>query len=149
MWFPFVESNMGRGRSVGAFAAIAFNALTALACPTATAAEPQRVLLLHSFGPHFAPWSTISTRLRVELTERSPFPIDVYEASLQTERFSVSGKPGPLLEYVSALFDARGPNLMIAMGAPAARFALLNRSRMFPSAPLLITGTDERTFRDA
>jgi len=26
----------------------------------ATAAEPKRVLLLHSFGPHFAPWNVMS-----------------------------------------------------------------------------------------
>jgi signal transduction histidine kinase len=140
---------MACGRFVGVAAAIALSALTSLACPAAPAPEPRRVLLLHSFGPQFAPWSMISAGLREQLNERSPYPIDLYEASLQTERFSLSGKPGPLLEYVSAMFSDRDPNLIIAMGAPAARFALLNRSRMFPSAPLLVTGADERTLRDA
>jgi signal transduction histidine kinase len=140
---------MACDRSLGAVAALALTALVALACPVALAAEPHRVLLLHSFGPHFAPWNAISTRLRQELVERAPYPIDIYEASLQSERRAPSDKPGPLLEYVAALFADHDPNLVIAMGAPAARFALLNRPRMFPSAPLLITGADERTFRDA
>jgi len=34
------------------------------------------------------------------------------------------------------------------MGAPAARFFLQNRSRLFPATPLLITGADERTLNN-
>ena len=35
-------------------------------------AEPRRVLLLHSFGPHFEPWSAVAGRFREELTRRLP-----------------------------------------------------------------------------
>ena len=106
------------------------------------AAQPRRVLLLHSFGPHFPPWSTISTQLREELRKQSPHPIDLYEASLQGERFGEAQEAGPFIDYLRNLFAARHLDLVVAMGAPAARFFLRNRASLFPSTPLIITGTD-------
>ena len=44
----------------------------------AAAGEPRRVLLLHSYGPHFAPWSAVSGRFREELIKQSPNAIDLY-----------------------------------------------------------------------
>jgi hypothetical protein len=43
-----------------------------------------RVLLLHSIGPYFSPWSSISPRFREQLSKRNG--VDIYEASLQGER---------------------------------------------------------------
>ena len=54
----------------------------------AQAAEPRRVLLLHSFGQNFAPFSDFAGRFREQLVRQSPEPIDLYEASLETARFS-------------------------------------------------------------
>src|SRR5262245_20677084 len=51
--------------------------------PEPARAEPQRVLLLHSFGPDFSPWNTITPRFREDLRKLSLHPIDLYEASLQ------------------------------------------------------------------
>jgi hypothetical protein len=48
--------------------------------------EPKRVLLLHSFGRDFAPWSEYARTFREELVRQSPAPIDFYEASLATAR---------------------------------------------------------------
>src|SRR4051812_40946625 len=110
------------------------------------AAQPKRILLLHSFGPTFGPWNAISARLREEIRKQSPYPIDFYEASLQGERFAETPDQGPFLEYLRGLFADRDLDLIIAMGAPAARFMLRYRSDLFPSKPLLIGGADERTF---
>ena len=57
--------------------------LLAFAAGNATAAEPKRVLLLHSFGSNFpqATWCP-------NLAEKSPYPLDRYEVSLMMARFS-------------------------------------------------------------
>jgi signal transduction histidine kinase len=113
-------------------------------------AEPQRVLLVHSFGQDFSPWNTITPRFREELRKQSPYPIDLYEASLQAERFgeSPAAEEGPFIDYLNALFPARDLRLIVAMGAPATRFVMRNRPQLFPSSPLLIASSDLRTFSD-
>ena len=114
----------------------------------AAEAQPRRVLLLHSYGPRFQPWSTIASQFREDLLRQSPYGIDLYEASLQSERFEPSHEQKPFLDYLRALFVEQRPDLVVAMGAPAARLFLQHRALMFPSTPLLITGADERTFND-
>jgi signal transduction histidine kinase len=113
------------------------------------AAEPRRVLLLHSFGPHFSPWRVVSNRFREALLEQSRIAIDLYEASLQSGRFAETLDDRPFIEYLHALFADRSLDLVVAMGAPAARFFLKHRPEIFPSTPLLITGADERTLNGA
>jgi signal transduction histidine kinase len=112
------------------------------------AAQPKRILLLHTFGPTFGPWNAISGRLREELRKQSPYPVDLYEASLQGERFADSPDQGPFLDYLRGLFQTRELDLMVALGAPAARLMLRYRSNLFPSKPLLVAAADERTFAD-
>jgi hypothetical protein len=123
--------------------------LLSFAC-SADAAEPSRILLLHSFGPYFSPWNTITPRFREELRKQFPHPIDIYEASLQGERSGESPAPeeGPFINYLNALVPARDLRLIVAMGAPATRFVLRNRPELFPSTPLLIASSDVRTFSD-
>jgi signal transduction histidine kinase len=113
------------------------------------AAYPRRVLLLHSFGPYFAPWSFVSGHFREALIEQSPDVIDLFEASLESARFMQFDDYAPVLEYLRSLFAGRKLDLVVAMGAPAARFVQRYRPQLFPSTPLLITGTDQRTFNDA
>ena len=113
------------------------------------AAQPRRVLLLHSFGPHFAPWNAIVGRLREELVKQSPYPIDLYEASLQSERFGQPQEHGPFVHYLRTLFAPQGLDLVISLGAPAARFFQQNRSQIFPTTPLVIAAADVRTFSEA
>src|SRR5689334_12304306 len=110
----------------------------------AAAGEPRRVLLLHSYGPHFAPWSVVSGRFREELIKQSPHAIDLYEASLETARLAQPPDELPFVEYLRSLFSDRDLNLVVAMGAPAARFVQRYRAQVFASTPLLITGADQR-----
>jgi signal transduction histidine kinase len=110
----------------------------------AAAGEPQRVLLLHSYGPHFAPWSAVSGRFREELIKQSPNAIDLYEASLETARLAQAPDEIPFVDYLRSLFAGRDLNLVVAMGAPAARFVQRYRTEVFASTPLLITGADQR-----
>src|SRR5688572_519637 len=101
--------------------------LVLAAVPDEAGAQPKRVLLLHSFGPHFAPWKAVAGRFREEIASQSPYPIDLYEASLQSDRFSPSDVQGPFINYLTTLFTGRDLDLVVALGAPAARFFLRHR----------------------
>ncbi len=116
----------------------------------ADAADPDRVLLLHSFGPDFSPWNAITPPFREALRKLAPNRVDLYEASLQAERFgeSPAREEGPFIDYLNSLLPDHKPRLVIAMGAPVTRFALRNRARLFPSSPLLIAVSDVRTYED-
>ena len=45
---------------------------------TITASEPKRVLVLHSFGREFAPFSVFANQFRTELARQSPVPVDFF-----------------------------------------------------------------------
>jgi hypothetical protein len=64
--------------------------LTALifAAISPAAAEPKRVLLLHSFGPQFVPWVFMAAEFREQLFKQSSDKIDLYEASLEGTDFN-------------------------------------------------------------
>jgi signal transduction histidine kinase len=109
-------------------------------------ADPRRVLLLHSFGQDFHPWSAVAAHFRAELRRRSSNPIDLYEASLESARLSSPSDEGPIIDYLRVLFSRRNLELVVALGAPAARFVQRHRAQFFPSTPLLITAADEKTF---
>jgi signal transduction histidine kinase len=119
-----------------------------LAAQGTAVAEPRRVLLLHSFGAHFEPWSAVAERFRTELTRRLPL-VDLYESSLEMARLPQPTEEAPLVDYIRALFAGRDLDLVVAVGAPAARFFQKYRPQFFPSTPLLITTADQRTFSEA
>ena len=123
--------------------------LVILAGHEAAFAEPRRVLLLHSFGPLFEPWSAVAGRFREDLTRQSPNAIDLYEASLEMARLAQPTEEAPLVDYIRALFAGRDLDLVVAVGAPAARFFQKYRPQFFPSTPLLIVAADQRTFSQA
>jgi signal transduction histidine kinase len=108
------------------------------------AAEPKRVLLLHSFGHAYAPWSDIAASFQSDLVKNSPEPIDLFEVSLDTARVKTLESEGPFVEYVRALFSGREPDLIVPVGAPAAHFMQRHRSQLFPTAPMLIIGAEAR-----
>jgi signal transduction histidine kinase len=108
------------------------------------AAEPKRVLLLHSFGPQFVPWAFFAGQFREELFKQSPDKIDLYEASLEGSRFQPPDEQGPIVGYLVALFGTRKLDLIVTLGAPAAFFAQKYRAQFFPSTPLVIGGPEQR-----
>jgi len=129
-------------------ACVAAAFLILLAAHDTVSAEPRRVLLLHSFGPHFEPWSAVAGHFREEVTRRLPNAIDLYEASLEMARIPQSPDERPLVDYLQALFAGRKLDLVVALGAPAARFFQKYRPQFFSSTPLLITAADQRTFSE-
>ena len=110
----------------------------------AAAAEPKRVLLLHSFGQDVKPWSEYAKAIRAELNRQSPWPLDLYEHSPVTARFSDENPEAPFAAYLGALFAKRQPDLIVSIGAPAAGFVQRHRQKLFPTTPMLLTVVDQR-----
>ena len=65
-----------------------FATLTMATADAMATAEPKRVLLLHSFGPNFSPYSEYVAKLRRDLARESREPMDIYEVALATARFT-------------------------------------------------------------
>jgi hypothetical protein len=120
--------------------------VASVACSAAWAAEPKRVLMLHSFGRDFKPWDEYAKNIRTELEQRSPWPLDIYDFSLHTARFS-DGPDAPFVDYLGALFTKQPLDLIVSVGAPAAGFVQQHRKDLFPSTPMLMTVVDERRVR--
>ena len=48
------------------------------------------------------------------------------------------------VEYLGALYAEHSPDLIIAIGAPAANFVQQHRQRLFPKVPMVVTAVDQR-----
>ena len=134
--------HMGWGR--WAYVSAALLALTAV---SATAAEPKRVLLVHSFGPDFQGEDIFAGYLRTELAEKSPYPLERYEVSLEIARFGEGEQDAAFVDYLKALFAAHPPDLVVTMIGPAARFVQRHRQDLFSSTPVLFAALDARVIK--
>jgi signal transduction histidine kinase len=139
---------MDRGRSIVSLALI-ICLLGALGCGVASAAEPRRVLLLHSFGQDFRPWSEYAKTIRAELERQSPWPLDFVEYSLTTARFSDEDLETPFVAYLRSAFAKHPIDLIVSIGAPAANFVQRNRPQLFSNTPMLLTAVEQRRVRFA
>jgi signal transduction histidine kinase/ABC-type uncharacterized transport system substrate-binding protein len=132
-----------RGRRIGSVAAI-ICVVQSLVCPAALAVEPKQVLLLHSFGRDFKPWSEYARTIRMELNQQSPWPLDITEHSLVTARSPDEDPEVPFVDYLRALFAKRSPNIIVSIGAPAAAFVQRHRQQLFATTPMVFTAVDQR-----
>ncbi len=123
-------------------------ALLAFAAENATAAEPKRVLLLHSFGWNFQAEDAFGDYLRTDLAEKSPYPLDPYEVLLEIGRFSDGDRDEAFAGYLRALFATHPPDLIVTMVSPAARFIQRHRQDLFPSTPVIFAALDARAIKD-
>jgi signal transduction histidine kinase len=133
--------------------AIAYLALCAMSMSTSVA-EPaprisaagkvKRVMVLHSFGQDFKPWSEYGKVMRAELKRRSPGPIDIFDHSLVSARLGGEDAERAFVEYLGALFAKHPLDLVISIGAPAAAFVQRHRKQFFDNTPMVLTAVDER-----
>ncbi len=121
-----------------------FCLLALLACEIALAAEPKRVMLLHSFGREFRPWNVYANTIRTELRLQSPWPLDVIEHSLIAARFSDEDPDIAFAQYLRALYTKHPLDLIICLGAPAAGFVQRHRQELFPFTPILFASVEQR-----
>src|SRR6476620_6895305 len=122
--------------------------LLVVAPSSAVHAEPKRVLLLHSFGQDFAPYDSFSANFRTYLAQRSPDPVDIYDASLLSARFNENEDDAPFVAYLESLFSTHHLDLVVPIGGPAVLFSQRNRERLFANVPMLMSALDERHLKD-
>ena len=106
-------------------------------------------MILQSVGREFRPWSEYAEQIRAELDRQSPWPLDVREHALELARSGNLNPELPFLEYLEVLYADHWPDLIIAIGAPAAAFIQQHRDRLFPTAPVLFTAIDQRRLKSS
>ena len=112
------------------------------------AAEPKRVVLLHSFGRDFKPWSDYGRAIRTELDRQSPSPLNIDEHSLIFSRFSNAANPEhAFVDYLRAIYADKQPDLIVSIGASAAGFVQRHRDELFLRTPMVLAATDYRDVR--
>jgi signal transduction histidine kinase len=109
------------------------------------ATEHKTVLIIHSVGRAFRPWSEYAKDIRAELDRQSPWPLDVREQALETARPGDLHPPEPLfVAYLKGLYAGHPPDLIVSIGAPAASFIDRHRPQLFPTTPVLFTAIEQR-----
>ena len=121
--------------------------MLSIACSIANAADTKRIVLLHSFGRDFKPWSEYAKAIRSELERQSPWRLEIADHSLMTARFSGEDQEPPYVEYLRGLFAKQPPDLILSIGAPAAGFVQRHRQQVFGSIPMLFTAVEQRRVR--
>jgi two-component sensor histidine kinase len=118
--------------------------LVATAQLSAAQENHKHVLVLHSFGRNFGLYEEFSSGFERDLAQISPRPVEFFEVSLETARFAEGQNDAPFVGYLEALTSERQMDLVVSVGGPAARFAIRERERLFPSVPLLVAGVERR-----
>jgi signal transduction histidine kinase len=136
----FIRAIVGSSTKAG----IIFCLLALFACQVALAAEPKRVMVLHSFGRDVKPWSEYSKSIRSELERQSPWPLEIIDQSLVTTRYADENSEVAFVEYLRALFAKRPLDLIVSIGAPAASFVQRHRQQLFASTPMVFTAVERR-----
>ncbi|HWO37376.1 MAG TPA: ATP-binding protein [Candidatus Acidoferrum sp.] len=108
------------------------------------AAEPKTIVVLHSYGQNFKPWSEYSRALRQELERRSSWPLVIDDFSVSTARINDENVEREFAEYLSALFVHRSPDLVVAFGAPGGAFVQRHRKDLFDATPTILTAIEQR-----
>ncbi|MFO1423506.1 MAG: ATP-binding protein [Candidatus Competibacteraceae bacterium] len=118
--------------------------LLILAMSGASAAVPKRILILDSFGRDVAPFNASVSVFRTTLAREFGKPVDIYEMPLEAARFAVSEREGALVAFLKSSFEGYPLDLVVPVGAPAAKFAAQYRERLFPDSPILFVGVEPR-----
>ena len=108
------------------------------------AAEPKHIVLLHSFGREFLPWSDYSQAIRAELARQSPWPVNISDHSLMSARSDDEATERPFIDYLRAYYAKQPPHLIVSIGAPAGVFVQRYRKVLFPATPMLLTAVGQR-----
>jgi signal transduction histidine kinase len=108
------------------------------------AAQPKEIVFLHSYSQNFEPGVAWGREIRNQLSRQSPWPLEIQEFSLVTARGGGDAAEAKFVEYLAALYPQRAPDLIVALGAPAARFVQQHRTDLFPTTPMLLAAVELR-----
>lgn len=107
------------------------------------AAEPKRILLIHSFNHTTSPYTSIASQFRKEMLAAWPGQAAFYDFALEAGR-PVSDNEAAMVDALRSRFANMKLDLVVAIGPPASHFYGKYRAALFPSAPLLMLGMDQR-----
>jgi hypothetical protein len=125
------------------FTAVTIALLLATLCQSQAAdPEPKRVMMLHSFGLRFMPWTDYSEAFRAEMSRRTS--VEFQDHSLLNARRNNDKSDAPFVEYLRSLNVDQPPDLIVAIGAPAANFVQAHRKDLFATTPMLYTLVERR-----
>ena len=108
-----------------------------------TAAQPKTILFLHSYGLNVQPWAAWSREIQAELNRQSPWPLVIHEQPLVSAGASDTTE-AKFAEYLATLHAQRPPDLIVAVGTPAAHFVRRHRKDLYPTTPMLLAGVEAR-----
>ncbi len=127
--------------------------LILMALPAIHAQEPRkaprRVLILDSFGRNVSIFTVSIASFRAEVSRRWSGPLDLYEIPMEASRIGVSEGDKALADFLANRLAESPLDLVVPFGAPATRFAVQNRDRLFPGTPMLIAATEQRNLPPA
>jgi signal transduction histidine kinase len=123
---------------------VSISAVAAQPKSDGTAAQTKRIVVLHSYDRNFEPGATWGREIRNELSRQSPWPLEIQEQSLATPQDGDRAVEAKFAEYLGALYARRPPDLIVAIGAPAARFVQRHRADLYPTTPMLLAAVEVR-----
>jgi signal transduction histidine kinase len=109
-----------------------------------TAAQTKKILFLYSYSQYFQPGVAWGREIRDELGRQSPWPLEIQGFSLLTAQGGNDAAEAKFLEYLRALYVQQAPDLIVALGAPAARFVQQHRKDLYPTTPMLLAAVEMR-----
>ena len=110
---------------------------------------PRRVLILDSFGRNVSIFTVSIASFRAEVSRQWSGPLDLYEIPMEASRIGVSEGDKALADFLANRLAGSPLDLIVPFGAPATRFAVQNRDRLFPGTPMLIAATEQRNLPPA
>lgn len=118
--------------------------VVSLAVIAASAATPKRVLILNPHGRDVEPFSSAVSAFRSTLSGELGAPVDFYEIPLDLARFTSPDAEEPLVAFLEELITDVPMDLLVPVGGSGSQFADRHRSRLFPTAPVLLLTGDPR-----
>jgi signal transduction histidine kinase len=115
--------------------------------PAAAATSPWRVVIIRNWDSMYAVNVMREQGLRNALGDKSPRVVEVYPEEIDPLRFPGELEP-KLVSLLQAKYRTTSIDLVIASGLEPLQFAVRNRDRIWPGAPIVFNGVIEGTLGD-